>query len=272
MINYQKITIFATIMGIACIFFSFSMQYLPNCLNLTEQKQIWYENFFMAFGINLISSVLIIVLYDLAQEKMRINRQKKFLKTIKYELLNHIRLYSSMYKATVIKNKIPEEKLKDCSLERFFDDDFYENIGYLKLKDSAPRIPPISWGVHIARTIQGFNNSMDDFLTKYIDFLDDEIVNLLLFFINDKSLIEILELLCNPPKLKEFDNIRKENDLILAMTRNKEYDFYKTRINKLILLTGIYNSKSGEPPISALDNWMAENFAPQFGINRFRKN
>ena len=71
--KYINLAIFV-ILGIVFCAISYIMQYLPVFFHATVETQDWFKNFSLNLGTGMIASVIVIVLYNLAQDNWTENR------------------------------------------------------------------------------------------------------------------------------------------------------------------------------------------------------
>ena len=99
----KNLLLFAAFIGAGLILFAIEMQYLPNHFSLTDQTQSIIVNVLLNLGTGLISSVIIIGLYDwrirMKEEREKQNKTNFALQKLITSLKWHFSILFGMYVA-----------------------------------------------------------------------------------------------------------------------------------------------------------------------------
>lgn len=182
----NKLLIYQIVMfvsGLALVGLAWVQQYCDNWIRMTEQTQIWLNSSYLGLGWSLITSIIVIFLYNRVQESVKeqelVKRRKTALRLSYQPIKSLLGLLVAIYYATTVHYNKPN----DVTIQEFFDEEYFNNSIHLDfgkpLYPNEPYLSHLTWFEPVSEHFNKLTNITDMIIRKYSDYLDPDMVELI---------------------------------------------------------------------------------------------
>ncbi len=227
----------------------------------TTNRDEWLSNlsgnlFAEGFGI-----ILTVAVIEKILEEHRKKEKQRFkeiaLRQLRRPLRNHFNVLFKMFKAAT--NSIPPNK--PSQLRDLFDDNYFEQIGFLDISKPAPVKPSKSWTDYIAIDSKLFKEALNRTVEKYAVYFDLEMVDLM------EQLIESdFTHICTNLQTLAYET-KATSPPILLLAFREQARKHSQSFTKLVELHNLFFNNTEQEIIITNEMW--NNDQPKFGESRF---